>query len=112
MSKSTSGLILAAVIAVAAVGCSSTGERGGAEGAGATAGRVVDDSVITGKVKTALIGDPVTKAHQIEVETFQGTVQLSGFVDSNEARSRAVQVAQNVEGVKDVKNSLQLRSNN
>lgn len=110
MLKRTASLILAATMAVAAVGCSSMGERGGAESAGANAGRVVDDSVITGKVKAALIADSTTKAHQIEVETFKGTVQLSGFVDSADARSRAVELARQVEGVKAVKNSLELRS--
>jgi osmotically-inducible protein OsmY len=77
--------------------------------AGANAGRVIDDSVITAKVKTALIQDETTKAHQISVETFQGTVQLSGFVDNATARQRATTVASNIEGVKDVKNSLQIR---
>ncbi len=91
-------------------GCSANEERGTAERAGATAGRVIDDSVITGKVKTALIADSTTKAYQIEVETYQGSVQLSGFVDSAEQRRRAVEIARSVEGVKDVKNSLELRS--
>jgi osmotically-inducible protein OsmY len=113
MSASRVVPILAAVVITAAMaGCSSNQERGGAERAGATAGRVIDDSVITGKVKTALIADSTTKAYQIEVETYQATVQLSGFVDSAEARRRAVEIARSVEGVRDVKNSLQLRSNN
>jgi len=111
MLKRTSVLILASLISAGAlVGCSSTDERGGMERTAANAGRAVDDSVITGKVKAALVADPTTKAHQIEVETFQGRVQLSGFVESSEARSRAVEIAKNVEGVKDVKNSLQLRN--
>lgn len=101
---------IAAFASLVAVGCASNGERGGtAERTAANAGRVVDDSVITGKVKAALVADPTTKAHQIEVETFKGTVQLSGFVDNATARSRAVEVAKNIEGVKDVKNSLALR---
>lgn len=81
----------------------------GAEGKGSEVGRVIDDSVITGKVKAALIADSVTKAHQINVETRQGEVLLSGFVDSSEARSRAADLARNVEGVHAVKNSLQVR---
>jgi osmotically-inducible protein OsmY len=109
MLKTTASLLIAAVLAAGAAGCTSTEEKGGAESAGATAGRVVDDSVVTGKVKAALVADPVTKAHQINVETFQGTVQLSGFVDSNEAKSRASEIARTTEGVKDVKNSLQIR---
>jgi osmotically-inducible protein OsmY len=103
--------VLILTMGAAAAACSTTDERGAAESAGASAGRVVDDSVITGKVKAALVADPTTKAHQISVETFQGVVQLSGFVDTSEARSRAAQVAQGVDGVKDVKNDLELRNN-
>ena len=71
----------------------------------------MDDSVVTAKVKAKLVDDPVTKAYQINVETFKGTVQLSGFVDSAEARSRATQLASAVGGVTDVKNSLEVRTN-
>jgi osmotically-inducible protein OsmY len=111
MSIRVKALVLATFVSLAAVGCSHTDERGAVERTASNAGRVVDDSVITGKVKAALVADPTTKAHQIEVETFKGTVQLSGFVDDAEARRRAGEVAKNVEGVKDVKNSLTLRSN-
>lgn len=74
-----------------------------------TAGEAVDDAVVTAKVKARLVDDEITKAYQIDVETFKGTVQLSGSVDSEEARSRATELAKNVGGVKDVKNSLQVR---
>ena len=74
-----------------------------------TAGESVDDAVVTAKVKAKLVDDEVTKAYQINVETFKGTVQLSGSVDSEEARSRATELAKDVGGVKDVKNSLQVR---
>lgn len=74
-----------------------------------TAGEAVDDAVVTAKVKARLIDDEVTKAYQINVDTFKGTVQLSGSVDSEEARTRATELAKNVGGVKDVKNSLQVR---
>jgi osmotically-inducible protein OsmY len=104
--------VLIAMMGAAAAACMSNDEQGSAERTAGNAGRVVDDSVITGKVKAALVADPTTKAHQISVETFKGVVQLSGFVDSSEARSRAGQVAQQVEGVKDVKNELELRSRN
>ena len=110
MSTRVKALVLATFVSLAAVGCHSTDERGSAERTASNVGRVVDDSVITGKVKAALIADPTTKAHQIEVETFKGTVQLSGFVDDAEARRRAGEVAKNIEGVKDVKNSLTLRN--
>jgi osmotically-inducible protein OsmY len=111
MLKNTATLVLAVSFALGAVACSSTPEQEGgpAQETGATAGRVVDDSVITAKVKAALVGDPTTKAHQINVETFQGTVQLSGFVDSTDSRSRALEVARNVEGVKEVKDGLEVR---
>jgi hyperosmotically inducible periplasmic protein len=103
-------LVMALAITSVTAGCTSNQERGRAESAGATAGRVIDDSVITGKVKSGLVADSTTKAYQIEVETYQGTVQLSGFVDNAEQRRRAAEVARNVEGVKNVKNSLELRS--
>jgi osmotically-inducible protein OsmY len=109
-------LVAAALGATAMAGCVST-DRSESSAAGRespaadrqTAGEVVDDGVVTAKVKARLVDDPVTKAYQIEVETFKGTVQLSGSVDSAEARSRAEQLASNVGGVKDVKNSLQVR---
>lgn len=102
-------LIVLAALAVVSAGCHTNESRGAAEQAGATAGRVVDDSVITAKVKAALIADSVTKAHQIDVETYQGEVQLSGFVDAKEARARAAELARKVDGVRSVKNSLEVR---
>ena len=112
VTKKTAAALLVAMIAAAGVGCSSNPEtgEGAVEDTASNAGRAVDDSVITAKVKSALIADPTTKAHQIEVETFKGEVQLSGFVDGAEARERASQVAKDIEGVKAVKNSLQVRS--
>ncbi len=110
MIKRTSVLVLTTILSSGAlVACTTTDDRGAVERTAANAGRVVDDSVITGKVKAALVADPTTKAHQIEVETFQGRVQLSGFVETSEARNRAVEIARNVDGVKDVRNSMQLR---
>ena len=73
-------------------------------------GEVIDDSVLTGKVKAALIADSDTKAHQINVETKGGVVQLSGFVDDAGAKSAATNVAKSVTGVKDVKNELSVKS--
>ena len=80
-----------------------------ATGQQTTGEAAVDDAVVTAKVKARLVDDEVTKAHQINVETFKGIVQLSGSVDSEEARSRATELAKNVGGVKDVKNALQIR---
>lgn len=112
-------LVAAALGATAMAGCASTDEQQSAgtgqqsaQSAGAgqqSAGEVVDDGVVTAKVKARLVDDPVTKAYEINVETFKGTVQLSGVVDSAEARSRATQLAKETGGVKDVKNSLEVR---
>jgi osmotically-inducible protein OsmY len=66
----------------------------------------MDNSVITAKVKAAILEDPILKVFQINVETFKGEVQLSGFVDSAEASARAVQIARSVKGVTSVKNSM------
>lgn len=110
MYKQTLSALLVALATTGLVACSSTGDRGPVEQTAANAGRVVDDSVLTAKVKSALIADETTKAYQISVTTFEGTVQLSGFVDDAEARRKASQVASNVEGVRDVKNELEVRS--
>jgi len=69
-------------------------------------GEYVDDSVITTKVKSLLAGDDFLKSFQISVETRRGTVQLSGFVDSQNAVDKAGQIARGVGGVKSVKNNL------
>ena len=81
-----------------------------AVGESSTAGEVIDDSVLTAKVKTALIASNETKAHQINVETKDGVVQLSGFVDDAQAIAAATSVAKSVTGVKDVKNELSVKS--
>ena len=74
-----------------------------------SAGEVLDDGVITTRVKTALIENPVTKAHEINVVTSQGTVQLSGFVDSANEMSEATAVARAVPGVRGVQNALEMK---
>ena len=79
------------------------------KGAKRTAGEVIDDSVIKTKLKADLIADPVTKAHQIEVEVNQGVVALSGFVDSSAAKSRAGEIANQLKGVTNVRNDLQVK---
>lgn len=76
----------------------------------ATVGSVVDDSVVTAKVKTALIENPSTKARQINVETKQGVVQLNGFVDNASEKQAAEATAKSVTGVASVANNLQIRS--
>ena len=74
-------------------------------------GAYVDDKVVSTKVKAALLKDPEVKALQVNVETYQGVVQLSGFVDKSEQISRAAEVTKGVEGVKSVKNDLIVRPN-
>jgi hyperosmotically inducible protein len=69
-------------------------------------GEQFDDTLITAKVKAALIDDPATKARQIEVDTFRGTVQLNGFVDSADEKAAATRVAHSVDGVQNVRNNL------
>jgi osmotically-inducible protein OsmY len=69
-------------------------------------GEYVDDSVITTKVKSLLAQDDFLKSFQIGVETYQGTVQLSGFVNSQQATDKAEQITKSVKGVKSVKNNL------
>ena len=69
-------------------------------------GEYVDDRVITSKVKAALIADPVTKAREINVETFKGTVQLSGFVSTAEEKKKAGEIARDVKGVVNVQNNI------
>jgi osmotically-inducible protein OsmY len=75
-----------------------------------TAGQVIDDSVLTSKVKTALIADSRTKAYQINVTTKEGIVHLNGVVDSSAAKMAATEVAQSIEGVKAVDNELSAKS--
>lgn len=72
-------------------------------------GEVVDDAVVTTRVKTALIADPITKARDIDVITFKGRVQLNGFVDSTQERNEAKVVASKVSGVEAVDNNLKLK---
>ena len=72
-------------------------------------GQYVDDSAITTKVKSALLGDDSVKSFEIKVETFKGVVQLSGFVDTADQRAAAPRDAMAVNGVKDVKDDLNVK---
>jgi osmotically-inducible protein OsmY len=84
------------------LGCASTTKHEGT-------GEYVDDTVITGKVKAAILNEPSLKSAEINVETFKGIVQLSGFVSTTANQTTAVQVAQSVGGVKSVKNDMRLK---
>jgi osmotically-inducible protein OsmY len=87
------------VLATSFMGCASTRTHEGT-------GEYVDDTAITTKVKSAIFTDPALKVLQINVETFKGVVQLSGFVNSEQSAAKAGEVARCVHGVKDVKNDL------
>ena len=84
------------------VGCASTPKSEGT-------GEYLDDAVITTKVKAAVFHEPSLKSAEINVETFKGVVQLSGFVNSQAAINKAVEVARGVKGVKSVKNDMKLK---
>ncbi len=84
------------------LGCASTAKREGT-------GEYLDNSVITTKVKAAIFGDESLKSSEINVETFKGVVQLSGFVSSQADINRAVEVARTVKGVTSVKNDMRVK---
>jgi len=84
------------------VGCASTGSQEGT-------GEYIDDSIITAKVKTAIFNEPTLKSAEINVETFKGVVQLSGFVNSQADINKAVEIARGVKGVTSVKNAMRLK---
>lgn len=91
-----------AVVAIAAVGCSSNPTS-------KTAGEYVDDAMITTKVKAAFAADPTVKATEVNVETYKGDVQLSGFVAEPRDAQRAVEIARGVQGVTSVKNDIRVK---
>ncbi|MGC1816407.1 MAG: BON domain-containing protein [Casimicrobiaceae bacterium] len=84
------------------MGCASTPMHEGT-------GEYVDDTVLTTKVKAAIFNEPTLKSAEINVETFKGVVQLSGFVNSQADIGKAVEVARGVAGVKSVKNDMRLK---
>ncbi|HLX81721.1 MAG TPA: BON domain-containing protein [Burkholderiales bacterium] len=93
---------LTAVLAAALAGCASSQTR-------ESTGELVDDSVITTKVKSALLAEKDVNSTEISVETFKGRVLLSGFVKTPDQRQRAEGVARSVGGVRDISNQLELR---
>ncbi|MBK1672452.1 BON domain-containing protein [Ectothiorhodospira shaposhnikovii] len=74
-----------------------------------SAGEYIDDAVITTKVKAAILNNPDLRVNEISVETYDGVVQLSGFVSSRAEINRAMEVARGVGGVKDVKNDMRVK---
>lgn len=94
-------LLFAASLVVIA-GCASTAKQEGT-------GEYVDDAVITTKVKAEIFNEPTLKSSEINVETFKGVVQLSGFVSSNANIDKAVSITRSVKGVISVKNDMRLK---
>lgn len=94
-------MALAMLLALFA-GCASTESSSGT-------GEYIDDTVITTKVKAAIFNEPTLKSAEINVETFKGVVQLSGFVNSRADIDTAVRVARGVKGVKSVSNDMELK---
>ena len=94
--------LFVAVSLVSVVGCASTPQKEGT-------GEYIDDTAITTKVKAAIFNEPTLKSAEINVETFKGAVQLSGFVNSRADIDKAVAVTHGVGGVKSVKNDMRLK---
>lgn len=91
-----------AVTLMSVIGCASTSKQ-------ESTGQYMDDTAITARVKSAIFREPDLKSTEINVETFKGVVQLSGFVRSQDAINKAVQVARGVNGVASVKNDMRVK---
>ena len=96
-------LALGTGFATLSSGCAGTATR-------ESTGEYIDDATTTTKVKAAFVKDPLVKALDVKVDTFKGTVQLSGFVDTSEQKTRAEQVAAGVAGVAAVKNNITVKT--
>ena len=99
MKRLINNLLFSLVLAMTTVGCAGSPTQ-------ESTGEYFDDSLITAKVKSSLLADSRVRSQDIGVETFKGTVQLSGFVDSKAIANAAVDIARRIKGVKAVNNSL------
>jgi osmotically-inducible protein OsmY len=95
-------LVLAAAALTSVVGCTSTPTQ-------ESTGQYLDDTAITNRVKTAIFNDASLKSAEINVETFKGVVQLSGFVNSAADIQNAVRLVQSISGVRSVRNDMRLK---
>lgn len=95
-------LVLAAAALTGVVGCTSTPTQ-------ESTGQYLDDTAITTRVKTAIFNDASLKSAEINVETFKGVVQLSGFVNSAADIQNAVRLVQSISGVRSVRNDMRLK---
>jgi osmotically-inducible protein OsmY len=94
--------LLSVILLASLLGCAGTSTKEGT-------GEYFDDTVITSKVKAAIFDEPSLKSAQVNVETFKGTVQLSGFVNSRADINKATEVARSVPGVTSVRNDMRLK---
>ncbi|MBC7622301.1 MAG: BON domain-containing protein [Aeromicrobium sp.] len=94
--------IIGAIVMVGVLGCAATSKQEGT-------GEYIDDTVITTKVKAAILNEPGLKSAEINVETFKGVVQLSGFVSTQSSANRAVELSRAVRGVTSVKNDMRIK---
>jgi hyperosmotically inducible periplasmic protein len=99
-------LTVVAAVAGGVVGCATRADHDYNK---RTAGQVIDDTVLAQRVRGVLGDSPVYKFPDVKMETFAGTVQLSGFVDTNEQKRRAEELARNVRGVVSVQNQITLK---
>ena len=95
-------VLFLAITMVSFVGCASTSKQ-------ESTGQYMDDSLITTKVKAAIFNEPDLKSAEINVETFKGVVQLSGFVAQPADAAKAGEITRGVKGVKSVKNDIRVK---
>lgn len=91
------------------VGCDNRGQTAANSAPGTTVGTTIDDSVITTKIRSGLLADPLVKGLDPKVETHKGTVQLSGFVENQAQMNRAIEIARAVNGVGNVENKMTIK---
>ena len=94
--------VFVSIALITAVGCAPTTQHEGT-------GEYVDDSVVTTKVKAAIFNEATLKSAEINVETFKGVVQLSGFVNSQSDINKAVELSRGISGVVSVKNAMRVK---
>jgi osmotically-inducible protein OsmY len=99
-------VVTSVVASTAFVGCATSGDRDSHK---RTAGQYIDDKVLATKVRSALGDSDIYKFPDVKVNTYKGTVQLTGFVDSMEQKTKAEQIARNVEGVMNVQNNITMK---
>lgn len=95
--------VISAILLATTIGCAATSNR-------ESTGEYVDDAVITTKVKAAVFAEPTLKSAEVNVETYKGVVQLSGFVSDVSDIPKASEVARGVKGVTSVKNDMRLKA--